>query len=216
MIVFAQSWGVPLIDFATDDRGKCPHCRDFMGEAFNEIKNNDSIKTVILFAEWANYTKGMRFGSRVKSHYTDSLSTEKSFSENSLAFSRSLERTRDFLSKAGKNVVIVTGVPEYEVSVSKALAKLRFMGNRDKEIRLPAVNEITLSKYQERNREVTKALGMLNVDERAFIIDAYKALCEKGYCNYISGNQVLYADGNHLTYDGSKIITRELQKYISE
>ena len=61
-VVYSQSWGVPLLDVGTDTAdNKRRKNRMFMSNALNEILNNTDINTVILFAEWANYTEGRRY-----------------------------------------------------------------------------------------------------------------------------------------------------------
>jgi len=212
MVVFSQSWCPPLIDFATTNHGKRPYCRDFMNNAFSSIENNSNIKTVFLHAEWANYTKGMRAGEKVEAFYTDSFSPEESIDENTLAFTRSLERTQSFLSNLKKNTILISSVPEYELHVPQTLAKLRLEGVNE----LPVEYQINFSKYQDRNKEVLGAFNFTKSKDLAItIIDAYAVLCEKEFCSYVDGNRPLYQDKSHLSYEGSTLITRELEKYIN-
>lgn len=212
MLIFAQSWCAPLIDFGTDNPNKRPFCRDYMNEAFKFVKNDSTLKTVILAAEWANYTTGRRSGDKSTSYYNDSLSKEKSRHENELAFARSLKRTGDLLSAAGKSTVLITSVPEYELDLPKALAKFRFLGVRE----LDEKYRIDLPKYSERNKEVAAAFDIASITSWAIIVDSYSALCGKKYCRYTDGNRALYQDGNHLSYEGSRAITRRLEKYVRQ
>ncbi len=213
MIVFAQPWCPPLIDFATDDIKKNPFCRDYMGEAFDYIKNSTSIKTVVLVAEWANYTKGLRGDRKTVSYYTDSHSKEKSLKENSLAFIRSLKRTRDILFKTNKGTILVTSVPEYNLDIPRTLSKLRLFGLANE---LRVEDKVDLAKYQERNKEVITSFEAASIKTWALVIDAYKVLCKEEYCSYMIDNKAFYMDANHLSYEGSKLFVREIEKHINQ
>ncbi len=205
MVVYAQSWCPPLLDFATDNVNKVPVCREFMTNAFGDITKNTAIESVILAAEWPNYTKGIRPGTDIdQAYYTDEISSEKSLKENHTAFTRSVDRTLKILSK--KKVIFITSVPEYEVDVPVALAKLQRKG----ETELPVQYRISLSDYNERNKEVMSSLADNNAGERAKIIDASTLFCKQQYCDYYDGKSSLYDDSNHLTYEATRRITKAL------
>jgi peptidoglycan/LPS O-acetylase OafA/YrhL len=111
MAAYSRGWCAPLIDFGTDLQNRGPECRAYMNSAFEEIISDQKISTVILTAEWANYTKGTRYGLSSLAYYTDAQSIEKSLSENVETFRRALERTKTRLLATHKNVIIVASVP---------------------------------------------------------------------------------------------------------
>lgn len=211
LIVFSQDWCPPLLDLATDTPVKRPVCRELVKRNYATILKNKKIDTVILFAEWANYTKGMRWGDKQPSFYTDSSSKEKSLNENVAAFSRALERTRSALSAAAKKVIIVKSVPEYETKIPATLAKLFFQGKNE----LPMALRIDKARYFSRNSE-ENIFETSRIYKWATVVDPFIELCGAGYCKYSEGDSSFYTDGNHLSYEGSLPITKAILKHIAE
>jgi len=211
MLVYAQSWCPPLIGFATDNVKKVPVCRQYITNSFQTILQNENIEAVVLVAEWPNYTRGIRPGTDTdQAYYTDKHSVEKTLQENYAAFTRSVDRTLSTLSEKNKKVILVTSVPEYAVDVPVVLTKLRLKG----QVELPKEYRVTLSDYKKRNKEVDNTLLEVKATERATVIDASDLLCKSEYCDYSDGDSSIYEDSNHLTYEATKLITKELEKAL--
>lgn len=212
-VVFAESFCPPLIDMATDNINKNPMCRVYINNAYDEIISNKNIKTVILHAEWANYTKGMRAGDKTISYYTDHESIIKDSSENIAVFSRALHRTKESLQKAKKKIVIIKSVPEYNFIVWKKIAKSIQLQNH-----AYIANEVkvNLYKYSDRNLEVENTFNAIHIEKWAEIIDPYKIFCKEEYCEYTNDNlDSFYSDDNHLTLLAAKKIVGPILNIIN-
>ncbi len=212
MVVYAQAWCPPLIDFGTDNINKVPVCREYMTSSFAKIMKDKKIETVVLAAEWPNYTKGIRPGTDTdQAYYTDEHSVEKSLEENYAAFTRSIDRTLNSLSEKNKKVVFITSVPEYEVNVPIALTKRYLIGEKE----LPQEYRVTLSEYKKRNKEVFNALINAKESDSIAIINSSSIFCQGEYCDYHDGDLPSYEDSNHLTYEATRLITKELEKLLT-
>jgi peptidoglycan/LPS O-acetylase OafA/YrhL len=212
LVVYAQSWGVPLLDVATNTPEKCRSNRVFMLNALNDVVNNSNIDTVIMVAEWANYTEGRRWGDTITSYYTDKYSKSNSIDENVKVFERGLKRTLELLANRGIKIIIVGSVPEYNLRVPEYLGKLYRFYNSTK---IPREYLITYKDYEKRNANVFKAFGNANVYKLANYIDTFKLFCNGTFCEYMDNdNNVFYQDASHVSYSGSKVIVNEIVKVL--
>lgn len=210
-IVYAQSWCPPILDLATDNPAKYPTCREYRASTFSDISKNTNIKTVIMFAEWSNYTKGHRWGDDDVTYYTDKLSTSKSLNENNLVFQRGILRTFDFLKKNEKEIIFINSVPEYNISIPAYAAKNYFYNKRHEIDGKVVTNEI----YDLRNSEVNEALRNVKADKFAKIVQPKSIFCKNEQCAYMgNNNDLFYVDGNHLSLTGSKLLVSEVIKHI--
>lgn len=213
-IVYSGSWCSPLLGMGTSNVAKRPKCRLYISNAYSEILSNNNIKTVILSAEWANYTKGMRWGDDTTSFYNDIESKTQSLSENSAVFQRSLNRTKEILQKAHKRVIFVKSVPEYEFIIWKKIAKSLLYKNS---LDIPNDLKIDFLKYSQRNIEVDHAFNLSRIYDWANVVEPYKTLCIKQYCEYADDDlNIFYFDTNHLTYSGSKSIVGSILRLIHQ
>lgn len=205
-VAYAGSWCVPLIGIGTDDT----YCRTFIEHAYDEILNDDSLKTVILAAEWATYTKGYRWGKGVV-FYTDSETKEKSTDENVRVFRRGVSRTLASLEGHAKHVILVKSVPEYAVFLPLYVAKRGFY---DKIVDL-GDKIIDARQYSARNAEVESVFAAADVQRRTQVVSPFDLLCTPEPCRYLddAGN-LLYFDSNHLSDAGSEIVVAGILKAL--
>ncbi|MFC7454337.1 acyltransferase family protein [Insolitispirillum peregrinum] len=203
ILSFAGGWCAPLLDFGTNAPLKNPHCRTIMSKSLALVLEDKDITTVILAAEWSNYTQGRRPDDSGLAYYTDQQSTTLSLQENAAAFERALKNTLSQLTKAGKTVYIVTSVPEYTVVVPTALARRYLMTGT---ISLGPF-EIDQAAYRNRNRDVADIFSRIN-DRNVHIVDSYVVFCPAGRCEYADASGSYYIDSNHLSQTGSKKLAR--------
>jgi hypothetical protein len=201
-----------LLDVGTETIGKLPSNRVFMSQAFDKIKNNKNIKTVILVAEWANYTKGMRYPEKVSSYYTDKQSIKKTLDENVNVFGRGVDRTLKILKESDKKIIIVGSIPEHQAKLPDTILKSYIKtGN----IELPDKYKVKYSKYLTRNREVIEAFEKYGVYSDATYIDTYGTLCVDENCKLADVyNNSYYSDASHLSYYGSIVIVDEILRHL--
>lgn len=203
---FAGSWCIPFIEVRTKTQYR-DKCFTEISSHLETIISNTEISTVVLVAEWANYTQGKRWNVEGTAYYEDRETTNLSLKENSRVFSRGLLRTVKKLKSAGKVVIFVKSVPEYKQHVPNYLAKSLALTGK------ASMNEYTIDKtgYLTRNLEVEKSLKDLDLKSEMRVIDTYKILCPGDICRYISeSNEVLYSDDNHLSESGAKLIINQI------
>lgn len=197
-LVMTEGWCVPFIGFG--NRSK-PSCRDLIDESLKQVVKNESIKVVILSAQWANYTKGYRHGSNPIAYYDDS---ENNFlvERNSEVFKRSLRRTIDYLKLHKKLVMLVGPIPEHPFDVKAALTR-SLIFNRP----LTSLNPVSLDEYKERNKEAIEILNEVHKEVR--LVDPSRIFCSDwdGKCRYATSEGLpLYSDGNHPSALGSRLL----------
>jgi peptidoglycan/LPS O-acetylase OafA/YrhL len=203
---YGMGWCVPLLDVGTNNPAKNPRCRSFIDNSFKKIMADDRIKYVVLHAEWTNYSKGYRWRDTGVAFYSDGFTKTTSLEENKNVLARGLRRTIDLLHKSGKQVIIVKSVPEYEVRVPDFLAKNFFING---EISL-ANFVIDGHKYALRNSEIEDLFEKIPAQSDLQFVDPLAIFCSTGTCRYIDGEQVLYADSDHLSYYGARILVDKI------
>ncbi|MGX9352808.1 acyltransferase family protein [Shimia sp. W99] len=200
---FNGSWCAPLINFATDAMGK-NGCIDEINAAYKQVLNDESIRNVVLHAEWANYHIGNRWGDNNHAAYVFNENGVLDFqsatiSENLTELEKAIAFTFEALFKSNKNVLIVMSVPELDFNVPKTLnSKLPFV-NSDKLV-------ITIDEYRKRSGIVNEILARYSIK---FGFETYypsEALCNENHCLSRNDDYAFYSDGNHLSYYGASIV----------
>lgn len=198
MHLYDGSWCAPLMDFGTSHPSKRPECRQYMEDAFKQVIENKDIATVILVAEWSNYTTGQRWGDDGVAFYTDSFSKETSHPENIATVERAFNRTISALQAANKTIVIVKSTPEYSAMVPKYLAK-NYLYNGELNMGQYTVNAST---YAQRNMAIERIFQKLNHPDIQFT-DTFSIFCPTSVCEVANERGAFYSDSNHLSLLGS-------------
>lgn len=196
----------PIAEFKLLKGGGKGWCRDINNKVFDTILDSNEIETVILFAEWSNYTTGYRDNDRPSLvSYRDN--TSGSVSDNIQVFKVAFLATIKNLKEAGKRVIIINSTPEFPVSVFDTYIKKNHFNEEN------VLINITVEKYNVRNQAVQSIFsGLDGVD----FVDVKPLFCGKLYCQGVApqGN-ILFSDTNHLTEKGAKIITDELWRLMN-
>ena len=190
----------PLIDFIIINKNK-DNCINSRKEAFSKIITNKEIKTVVLYAEWAIYTKGYRDNDRPRLMSYKSNNATSEF-DNPRIFKEAIRSTINQLLAANKHIVIIESTPEFHVRVYDNYAKAKHLNL--------SINDITIStsEYNERNKEVQSIFGQLN---NVSFIRTKKLFCNKEVCSGVSADKnILFSDSNHVTEYGAKRIIDQL------
>lgn len=169
-----------------------------MEDAFKQVIENKDIATVILVAEWSNYTTGQRWGDDGVAFYTDSFSKETSHPENIATVERAFNRTISALQAANKTIVIVKSTPEYSAMVPKYLAK-NYLYNGELNMGQYTVNAST---YAQRNMAIERIFQKLNHPDIQFT-DTFSIFCPTSVCEVANERGAFYSDSNHLSLLGS-------------
>lgn len=200
-LVVSDGWCLPFKDFENSSH---PPCQSLINEGLEQIAKLDSIKVVILSAEWANYTEGFRYGSRPVA-YQDAESTEVSVKNNPDVFARGLRRTVDFLKAHKKTVVVIGPIPEHPFDVKVAMAR-NFLLNRT-----DALRPVSLGEYRKRNSSAILALNAIHSE--IILVDTSKLFCSEqlNACKIVDENGLpLYSDGNHPSLLGARMLASVL------
>lgn len=196
-LMVSGGWCAPLLDFAGTDK-YFAGCRDIQNAAINTLAENNAIKTVVLVAEWPNYTEGYRWGSNPTAYF-DAISTHIDVQHNPEVFNRAFKRTIDLLIQHHKNIVIVKTVPEFQFNVTDALVKHAITGESISKLKVT-----TLSDYETRNKHVSNTFNQLS---HVAFIDPKDFLCNHSslQCAFRDdeGNP-FYSDSSHLTLTGAR------------
>jgi len=201
--MFSSGWCAPFYDFRMVRHGK--DCDRRQSISLQKIVAEKSIKTVILYAEWANYTKGFRDKDTPSLMIYKGVENEK-LSENSDLFSLAFIDTIKSLKAADKNVIIVEPTPEFEVHVLDTIRKAKLF---ETELKAPSIK---LRTYQERNREVFDIFKL--VDGVTFI-STEPLFCKNGTCSSVQADGTpLIADTNHVTEFGARMISDKILNEI--
>lgn len=158
------------------------------------LADNPQIEYIILVSRWAVYAMGVRFqkepGPTV--FITDADTRFPSLATNQQVFERGLERTLTQLAALGRNVALVTQVPEVEFRVPLAMARALHL-NHDLEL-APRYSE-----YRRRQDFVEGVFERMRSSHRFLLVRTEPALCGAERCRVIEGRMPLYRDSNHLT-----------------
>lgn len=204
-----DNWCAPLYGFGTDEPARNPHCRGMMRHAIDWLAARPEIETVVLVAEWANYTTGTRWGFEQAAAYSDFESAEIHPALNAQVFERSLARTLDRL--ADKRVIVVKSVPEYPTRVPDTLAKAVLFADGD----LPPALKVDRRRYQARNAAVEHAWTRV-ADGQVQFVDSVQIFCPDpdDWCRYAGPDGVWYQDDNHLSRVGAAHVVEPVLRMV--
>ncbi len=189
-------------------------CAEINKASLDFISRQDSIKKVVMFSEWSNYTEGYRIDSKLEKpvYFLAESRDDKAnnVGDNASIFKKSLLKTISFLKKSGKEVIIVKSTPEFKEKVMDAIARNIIYKGGDELFTAPI---ISLRDYDKRNHKVEKIFSQISGVE---FLDSKNIFCNEKECSSIDWSQnILYSDTNHLTYNGSKLIVDKLVQLLS-
>lgn len=212
-VTFNGSWCAPLRNFATNTPGK-NGCVGEINAALDQIVNRSEIRTVILFAQWANYTVGLRWPETSASAYVYAEDGELNFrlaspKQNSYFFEEGVRATLNELRDAKKNIIIVLPTPEFEADVPRVIAKAMYF-NADF-----GTVELEVESYSERSAVVRRILHEVASDFFVDFVDPKSIYCDAITCGTLDAlDHVLYEDSNHLSYFGSLPLVDEVMSLV--
>ncbi len=192
------SFCVPLLDFKLSAY-QAPDCISSLRAITDKIIHTPDITHVILAAEWANYTAGGRDDGNGNQHVQVLMSTPQlqaiTPADNKRVFVKALATTIAAFQAAGKTVIIVQPVPEFDQRVTDVVFKQRWYGW--------PVNSPTVSiqKYLARNQDVLDSFSGLS---QVVLVDPARLFCNNSLCSSVDAHgQPRYSDSNHLNMIGA-------------
>lgn len=198
------AWCAPLLHYATNSPGR-NDCIGEVTQSYEQILNNPKINKVILFAEWAVYDHGYRWNDNRLSAFLFSPShtfdwQNADVANNLVYFQQALTYTLEKIASAGKDVVIILPVPEFEFYVpSAANPKAPFVND--------TARHLSLEDYFARSHDIREILISTAATHQVAIVDPTDTLCDDATCYPYDDQHAFYIDGNHLSYHGASLIT---------
>lgn len=198
--IFTWSWCPPLarLDGDLPARRKCIAARD---EALEQIAADSHIRTVLFYAEWANYTTGYTQASYdppTAFHFDGGGRV----SDNPAQFARAARATFTALERSGKRVIVIRSTPEFTFRVPERAARLLL--NRSAKL---ATLDLPLVAYHQRSGDAMRRLDQAAKGIDVRFVDPIPTLCTAGRCPVVNGQgEALYTDHNHLSRRGAQRI----------
>ncbi|MDB2475074.1 acyltransferase [Amylibacter sp.] len=183
-------------------------CVEIIKEAFLFAINHETIDTIIIAAEWANYTSGYR-DNLTPELWQDDEGKAETPSDNVAIFARSFSKTFSVLSETGKRIIIFHPVPEFNQFAYDFIGQSVMLNHAESlSEAVSLIPSITLQEYYERNKDVLEVFEMHsspNID----YINVIEIFCDTELCRqYDETGSVLYSDSNHVNLRGAnKIIS---------
>jgi peptidoglycan/LPS O-acetylase OafA/YrhL len=189
-----------------------PSCAEFNASILKHVGGRPEIETVILAARWAIVSNGTRYKNESgrSMSLVDLDSGETEAGDNAALFELGLRRTITALEKLGKNIVLVTQVPEVGHDVPSATYSAKLTGRDVNAMIAPSIAE-----YRERTSTVTRVFNAIQAEQGLTIVDPSQLLCEGQGCRVVMDGTPLYRDDNHLSLRGCVFVSSLFDTVIS-
>ena len=216
-VQLTHGWCAPLAgaaDYLPENRPVAAHCLQFNRQALALLQSNPRIRIVILTACWAD---SFQQGYVDRWIVTDSAHTHEIPSLNAagLIFTQTLQTSVRALLAAGKQVIVLTDVPNFDtdpmlkiriarIPARRALAHWMGDPNTSDTGATPAT---MLAAVAIADAQLKTALAEFSNIPR---IDLIPEFCtSNNACAYRIGDRILYADAQHLSPYGAQYALRD-------
>lgn len=209
-IEFSKSSCLPLVGVAKyvpQHPSVVEECNEFNQIVLNTIVSDSRIRTVILAGRWSDpfldgNVEPLLNAGLSRAHRRPPLSAERN------VFVDALSKSIEALEAAGKRVVLVEDVPNFDfdplcslrttqIPIRRMLASWMTQDNYT-----PGLAHASFVDAAERSDEALKAVHIRF--QNVSLIDLRPMFCDgSGMCAYMNGGRLLYSDGQHLTTDGA-------------
>ena len=178
-------------------------CKYLNQDIYDRIISNPDIKDVFMISRWSVYLQGydkelgphpyIVFGSNEKAN-------KNNLKERSKQYIEKIVETACALTSHGKNVYMMTPIPEMGRRVPTLMAKSRLFYHRDTTVDIP------LSVYMQRHAPVLEALKKAKKECGIHILDPRPLLCDGFVCSGTRNKKSMYVDDSNLNAFGNQII----------
>ena len=168
---------------------------------------NPDVTEIVFIGRWGLYAEGVP--SQNEAATRPRRFVERDDAANRAAFARVLRATVEKVRAAGKRVVIVGPVPEFDVNVPAAFIKGAMRGKRD---------DIVMARtdFDERQRGVLPVLAELSRMDGVRVVYPHEQLCDANVCRATAGGRALYVDDDHLSPDGARLLEPALRSALQD
>ena len=196
----------PLIDVEVRSRGAdYAPCAAFNRQVIAYVTSDPSVVAVALSARWTLYTENARFGDDPGpiAYLVDGADDEMSTAASKRVFARSLAATVDAIRRAGRQVILLGTIPPLGVNVPDCLAR--------NHMPLSGVLTCDADATQVRSHLALADDEVERIAKAASGVCAYlpkRALCPQDRCLSVAGEDILYANDDHLSVKGAAFLAR--------
>lgn len=206
---FSKPHCAPLLGFILLNKSNQEECLENRHKAFDAILNNENISTVVLTAQWANYTQGYR-DNEIAKHVEFNGERSVNIADNTRIFEKSINYTINKLINKNKRVIIIHPTPEFSTRIQDYVIKVKYFKEQTNNEKIT----ININKYKDRTQEV---LMVFNKIKNINFIQVSDLFCKNEQCSGVDDSGgILFSDTNHVTALGAKIIVNRLNKELSK
>jgi hypothetical protein len=206
LLLMANSSCPPLLGavpgLIADDRAACVAR---INEILAVVTRASEIKTVLIATRGAVYITGNGYGEAGNVYRNNPIrpvGASAPAMPTDEVYLAALQRTIDTLVRSGKTVYYIAEHPEISMNPAACV-------NRPFKVSAPMDCRAKISVVMERQKEY---LALLKRIHGATIIDPLPAFCPGGMCQVFADGRLLYADGDHLSIDGSRFLAQRVVK----
>jgi len=214
---YLKSSCLPLVSFAKfvpAHPSVVPECLAFNQTVLEKIRTSEQIRTVVLAGRWQDPFLD-EVPEPLLARDEQRLSTPQPLAEENKRFVAGLSATIAAIEAAGKHVVLIDDVPNFDFDPlyrtrTDAIPARRVLASWMKETSMPAGR--APASFRDAAARSEQALTRVYTDDRnVSVIDLQSMFCDKnGMCAYMEQGTLLYADSQHLTDAGAFFALRNV------
>lgn len=187
-------------------------CSAKIESILDKVRSNSEIDTVLISTRGPIYITAEGFGSAEAGYNYPPISAVGIEQNPADVFKAGLAQTAKYLMDAGKKVVYLIQVPEFGISPLVCLGRpLSFT-----EKGFMNLCKIPNSVYQQRMASYKELVWGAAKEVGFSVIDPEQIYCDGGICSAVRDGELLYADDNHLSVQGSRELAKVLSPWLLE
>ncbi|UZW55309.1 acyltransferase [Sphingobium sp. JS3065] len=175
-------------------------CSAFNAQVLAMLRDSPTIHTVFLVSRWGLCANGRRPEGGMPCYLGRDENDDRSIRRDAWLFRLGLKETVGTLTGMGKRVILVAPVPEFRRNVPESLARAELYSE-------PAGLALSRADYLRRQRDVLTAFDEMRRRFAADILYPDHFLCRTGQCATIAHGVPLYSDDDHLSRQGSLLLS---------
>lgn len=199
-LVASQPGCPPLLGTSRHDVQHKHACPRFNEAVARLAEESSHLSTVVLIARWGWYSQTEPFNAEDRG---PSLSADGPVG-NPREFGVGLKRTFEQLRELGKQVLVITQVPELRYVPPSALARARLFGSE-----LPP--NVTVSEHDIYQRVARETMSNLSKQYPVRVVDVAETFRRGSVFVVETEGTVLYRDASHLSAEGALLVVSRLQ-----
>lgn len=196
------------------------HCEASLQTSRMEFLKQLPASIVLLHARYPLYIIGDGFDNLIggkepsRSYYSAKHQTD----DHELRYAQiedAFEQTVGKLLEYGHKVVIVGTVPSNGWNPIHRLLKVEQTSINIKPQDVWNLMKIPLATIKDRNQLAEQAIERIKIKyPDVGYINPQDIFCDDSYCNSITATQILYSDGDHLSFEGTKLLFQSILEYL--